>query len=110
MVGELSSFSRCKQVDKIGMGAGHLPMIHPFSMSLNEISASSSTSTGPIQPADRPPVSRKDLLSAISKQEVFDKLYIDLSHKTIQAYQTSGRKRCEIKLHAGLAGLEQSVS
>ncbi|GAA5838208.1 hypothetical protein JCM5353_006041 [Sporobolomyces roseus] len=77
-----------KQVDKIGMGAGHLPMIHPFSMSLNEISASSSTSTGPIQPADRPPVSRKDLLT----------------------YQTSGRKRCAIKLHAGLAGLEHHRS
>lgn len=105
--GKLTSVIRRKQVDKIGMGAGHLPMVHPFSMSLNEISTSTSFSPGSIQPADRPPVSRKDLLDAISDQDVFDKLYIDLSHKTIQAYQTSGRKRCAIKLHAGLAGLEQ---
>lgn len=79
-------------------------------MSLNEISVSRATSSGSVQPADRPPVSRKDLLDAIASEEVFDKLYIELSHKTIQAYQASGRKRCAIKLHAGLAGLEQYVS
>ncbi|GAA5937732.1 transport protein particle complex II subunit TRS130 [Sporobolomyces koalae] len=95
-----------KQLDKIGMGAGHLPMVHPFSMSLNEIAPSRPTSPASSQPAERPPVSRKDLLEAISDRSVFDKLYIDLSHKTIQAYQLSGRKRCAIKLHAGLAGLE----
>ncbi|GAA5964623.1 hypothetical protein JCM3765_007645 [Sporobolomyces pararoseus] len=99
-----------KQLDKIGMGAGHLPMVHPFSMSLNEISPSRPTSPAASQPADRPPVSRKDLLDAISDQTIFDKLYIDLSQKTIQAYQTSGRKRCAIKLHAGLAGLENHRS
>ncbi|GAA5902878.1 transport protein particle complex II subunit TRS130 [Sporobolomyces salmoneus] len=99
-----------KQLDKIGMGAGHLPMVHPFSMSLNEISPSRPTSPTSSQPADRPPVSRKDLLDAISDQAVFDRLYIDLSQKTIQAYQLSGRKRCAIKLHAALAGLEHHRS
>ncbi|CEQ40052.1 SPOSA6832_01657 [Sporobolomyces salmonicolor] len=90
-------------LDKIGMGAGHLPMVHPFSMSLNEIIPTSSSA---MSAPNRPPVSRKDLLDAISKQEVFDKLYVDLTHRTIQAYQASGRKRCSIKLHAGLAALE----
>lgn len=97
------------QLDKIGMGAGHLPMVHPFSMSLNEISPSRPTSPATSQPADRPPVSRKDLLDAISDRTTFDKLYVELSQKTIQAYQTSGRKRCALKLHAGLAGLEKCV-
>ncbi|GAA5867144.1 hypothetical protein JCM1840_001497 [Sporobolomyces johnsonii] len=96
-----------KQLDKIGMGAGHLPMVHPFSMSLNEIIPTSSSAPSP---PNRPPVSRKDLLNAISKQEVFDKLYVDLTHRTIQAYQASGRKRCSIKLHAGLAALENHRS
>ncbi|GAA5988713.1 hypothetical protein JCM5350_001988 [Sporobolomyces pararoseus] len=99
-----------KQLDKIGMGAGHLPMVHPFSMSLNEISPSRPTSPTSSQPADRPPVSRKDLLDAISDRTTFDKLYVELSQKTIQAYQTSGRKRCALKLHAGLAGLENHRS
>lgn len=84
-------------------------MVHPFSMSLNEITPSRPTSPSSAQPAERPPVSRQDLLQAISDQAVFDRLYIELSQRTIQAYQTSGRKRCAIKLHAGLAGLEQSV-
>lgn len=84
-------------------------MVHPFSMSLNEISPSRPSTTASPKTAERPPVSRKDLLDAIADQTVFDKLYVDLSQKTIQAYQTSGRKRCAIKLHAGLAGLEQSV-
>ncbi|GAA5971043.1 hypothetical protein JCM21900_002788 [Sporobolomyces salmonicolor] len=96
-----------KQLDKIGMGAGHLPMVHPFSMSLNEIIPTSSSA---MSTPNRPPVSRKDLLDAISKQEVFDKLYVDLTHRTIQAYQASGRKRCSIKLHAGLAALEHHRS
>ncbi|GAA5847602.1 hypothetical protein JCM3766R1_000806 [Sporobolomyces carnicolor] len=99
-----------KQLDKIGMGAGHLPMVHPFSMSLNEISPSRPSTTASPKTAERPPVSRKDLLDAIADQAVFDKLYVDLSQKTIQAYQTSGRKRCAIKLHAGLAGLEHHRS
>ncbi|GAA5881145.1 hypothetical protein JCM16303_004817 [Sporobolomyces ruberrimus] len=106
---ELTELAK-KQLDKIGMGAGHLPMVHPFSMSLNEITPSRPTSPSSAQPAERPPVSRQDLLQAISDQAVFDRLYIELSQRTIQAYQTSGRKRCAIKLHAGLAGLEHHRS
>ncbi|GAA6060213.1 hypothetical protein JCM10212_002292 [Sporobolomyces blumeae] len=99
-----------KQLDKIGMGAGHLPMVHPFSMSLNETSPPRPTSPSTIPPSDRPPVSRRDLIEATSNRDVFDKLYVELSQKTIQAYQSSGRKRCAIKLHAGLAGLEHHRS
>ena len=55
----------------------------------------------------RDAVSRKDLIDAIGNREDFDKLYIDLSNRTIQAYQASHRKRSSLKLHASLAALEE---
>lgn len=75
-------------------------------MSMNEVS-SDPTGDRRGETAKRPPVSRRDLLDAISKQELFDKLYIDLTNRSIQAYQTSNRKRCSLKLHASLAALEE---
>lgn len=100
------------------MSQGHLPAVHPFSMSFNESAPGSSalSSTAPsassgMQPPQRsnPPVTRRDLLDGIAKQDVFDKLYVDLAQKTMQAYQSSGRRRCAAKLHAFLAALEQCV-
>ncbi|BGP50119.1 hypothetical protein JCM10450v2_006030 [Rhodotorula kratochvilovae] len=108
-----------KQLDKIGMGAGHLPAVHPFSMSFNETSPSttSAPSTRPDTPSSaagglqsptrpNPPVTRQDLLDAIAKQDVFDRLYADLANKTVQAYQSSGRRRCAAKVLAFLAALD----
>ncbi|GAA5886852.1 hypothetical protein JCM6882_005915 [Rhodosporidiobolus microsporus] len=95
-----------KQLDKIGMGAGHLPTTHPFAMSLNE-SSPSRAPTSAAHPAERPPVTRQDLLDCTTHQDSFDKLYIDLTHRAIQAYQSSGRKRCALRLHSFLAALEQ---
>ncbi|GAA5999266.1 transport protein particle complex II subunit TRS130 [Rhodotorula paludigena] len=104
-----------KQLDKIGMSAGHLPAVHPFSMSFNESAPGSSalsscapSASSGMQPPQRsnPPVTRRDLLDGIAKQDVFDKLYVDLAQKTMQAYQSSGRRRCAAKLHAFLAALE----
>ncbi|ORY76938.1 trafficking protein particle complex subunit 10 [Leucosporidium creatinivorum] len=101
---ELLELAR-KQLDKIGIGAGHLPLVHPFSMSLNETVAE--VSSDPTRDAkNRPPVSRRDLIDAVASREVFDKLYIDLTNRSIQAYQGAGRKRCSLKLHASLAALE----
>ena len=97
------------QLDKIGIAAGHLPFAHPFSMSLNETTSRSPNPSSPTA-TDRPPVSRSDLLSAIATREVFDKLYIDLTNRSIQAYQASRRKRCSLKLHASLAALEECVA
>ncbi|GEM10221.1 transmembrane protein [Rhodotorula toruloides] len=101
-----------KQLDKLGMGAGHLPSTHPFSMSFNEPSASivnnsSASSPTSTTPPNRQPVTRKDLVDAIDKREAFDKLYVELTQRSLQAYQASGRKRCAAKLHACLAALEQ---
>ncbi|GAA5860671.1 hypothetical protein JCM3774_006246 [Rhodotorula dairenensis] len=99
-----------KQLDKLGIFAGHLPARHPFSMSLNE--AASASNSSPLPSAHkgnspkRPPVTRQDLLDAIAKQEVFDALYIDLTQRAIQAYQTTTRRRCAAKLHACLAALD----
>jgi hypothetical protein len=103
------------QLDKLGIFAGHLPALHPFTMSLNEApplpsSAASSTSTPSTSApnsATRPPVTRQDLLDAIERQEVFDELYIDLTQRAVQAYQFTKRRRCAAKLHACLAALDQ---
>ncbi|GAA5867425.1 hypothetical protein JCM8547_007499 [Rhodosporidiobolus lusitaniae] len=101
---ELLELAR-KQLDKIGMSAGHLPPTHPFSMSLNESSASSvSASSG--APTNPSPVTRRDLLRAISELQAFDDLYVDLTNRTIQAYQSSGRWRSALKLHSFLAAFE----
>ncbi|KAM0751302.1 hypothetical protein T439DRAFT_325449 [Meredithblackwellia eburnea MCA 4105] len=99
---ELLDLAR-KQLDKIGIVAGHLPLEHPFSMSLNEITSDRPSNA---LPSNRDAVSRLDLLGAIGNQEQFDKLYIDLTNRAIQAYQSSARKRCSLKLHASLAALE----
>lgn len=75
-------------------------------MSLNETVAE--VSSDPTRDAkNRPPVTRRDLLEAVASREVFDKLYIDLTNRSIQAYQGAGRKRCSLKLHASLAALEE---
>lgn len=102
------------QLDKLGMGAGHLPSTHPFSMSFNEssastVSGSSASSPTSTTPPNRQPVTRKDLLDAMDKREAFDKLYVELTQRSLQAYQASGRKRCAAKLNACLAALEQYV-
>ncbi|BGP18137.1 hypothetical protein JCM10213v2_006192 [Rhodosporidiobolus nylandii] len=95
-----------KQLDKIGMSAGHLPTTHPFAMSLNEISPSTASTASAAAPSSRPSVSRQDLLDAIAEQGAFDQLYVGLTRRAIQAYQASTRKRCALKLHASLAALE----
>ncbi|KWU42169.1 hypothetical protein RHOSPDRAFT_36290 [Rhodotorula sp. JG-1b] len=103
-----------KQLDKLGIFAGHLPALHPFTMSLNEAppipasaaSSASTPSTSAPNSATRPPVTRQDLLDAIERQEVFDELYIDLTQRAVQAYQFTKRRRCAAKLHAGLAALD----
>ena len=110
---------RLLQLDKIGMGAGHLPAVHPFSMSFNE-SAPSSSSTRPGTPSSAtrslqsptrttPPVTRQDLIAAMGDMAVFDRLYTDLAGRTAQAYQASGRRRSAAKVSAFLAALEQCV-
>ena len=76
-------------------------------MSLSESlpQAAVAPSTPSSEPA-RDPVSRPDLLSAITSVTSFDKLYIDLTNRSIQAYTKSKRKRCSLKLHASLSALE----
>ncbi|KPV71634.1 uncharacterized protein RHOBADRAFT_56475 [Rhodotorula graminis WP1] len=105
-----------KQLDKIGMGAGHLPAVHPFSMSFNE-SAPSTSSTRPGTPSSAtrslqsptrttPPVTRQDLIAAMGDEGTFDRLYTNLASRTAQAYQASGRRRSAAKVSAFLAALE----
>ncbi|KAI5476177.1 hypothetical protein MNV49_000338 [Pseudohyphozyma bogoriensis] len=102
---ELLELAR-KQLDKIGILSGHLPLLHPFTMSLNEHASDSPTNLTPTAPNSPAVVSRPDLLAVIHDAEAFDKLYIDLTNRSIQAYSASHRKRCSLKLHASLAALE----
>lgn len=88
------------------MSAGHLPLEHPFAMSLQEVSSCPTPNPDNMTSQCRPPVSRKDLLDAIENKATFDKLYVDLTNRTIRAFTTSGRKRCSLKLHGSLAALE----
>ncbi len=80
-------------------------------MSLNEVSPTSG-SLSPVIPSaasTRDAISRPDLREAARNQEAFDKLYIDLTNRSISAYGSAGRKRCGLKLHATLAALEEYV-
>lgn len=101
---ELLELAR-KQLDKLGISSGHLPLVHPFSMSLNETPSSAPISpTSPTAPKSG--VTRHDLFQAVADVESFDKLYVELTNRSIGAYSASGRKRCGLKLHATLAALE----
>lgn len=94
------------QLDKLGISSGHLPLVHPFSMSLNETPSSAPISpTSPTAPKSG--VTRHDLFQAVADVESFDKLYVELTNRSIGAYSASGRKRCGLKLHATLAALEE---
>lgn len=79
-------------------------------MSLQEISSDTPPATAATSPDMRPPVTREDLLEAMADRDLFDKLYISLTNRSIKAYQTSRRKRCALKMHASLAALEEYVS
>ncbi|BGP56856.1 hypothetical protein JCM8202v2_004489 [Rhodotorula sphaerocarpa] len=99
-----------KQLDKLGILAGHLPPQHPFTMSLNESSPASVAPSPTASQLDAPaqsPVTRQDLLDAIEQREVFDRLYADSTHRAMHAYNSAGRRRCAAKLHACLGALEQ---
>ncbi|KDQ16168.1 hypothetical protein BOTBODRAFT_65084 [Botryobasidium botryosum FD-172 SS1] len=109
--GELLRLSRT-QLEKIGIRVGHVPSVPPFSMSLS--------SGGLVSPSDTPPsgvtpahsrapsssLTCEDLIEAISSRDSFDELYIMLTHRAIESYTASGRRRFALMLHASLAALD----
>ncbi|KAK4048148.1 hypothetical protein OIO90_005912 [Microbotryomycetes sp. JL221] len=103
---ELLELAR-KQLDKIGIEAGHLPTSHPFSMSLNE--GTQLVDDHRQIEGGHKSITQPELAAAINQVVGFDKLYLDITNRCIQAYQASGRRRCSLKLHASLAALEKCL-
>ena len=108
--GELLELART-QLDKIGITAGHLPSTPPFTIGLPSAVVNPNTvHVEPVTPSTRgPPISRPDLLAAISSRDEFDKLYFATTHRAIKTYTSAGRGRFALKLHASLGALELSV-
>ncbi|KAG8842313.1 hypothetical protein FRB96_005595 [Tulasnella sp. 330] len=105
--GELLELARC-QLDKIGIHKGYLPAEPPFSISLpSQFPVTNSAVASPTTPSRQgPPISRQDLLEALSDLEAFDRLYTATTHRAIQTYGSCGRKRFALKLHDSLAALD----
>ncbi|KAG8906639.1 hypothetical protein FRB99_006427 [Tulasnella sp. 403] len=105
--GELLELARC-QLDKIGIRKGYLPPVPPFSVSLASPSACLGPSGSPVTPSRTgPPISTKDLVEALHSRDDFDRLYITTTNQAIQTYNSCGRRRFALKLHASLGALEQ---
>ncbi|PLW47485.1 hypothetical protein PCASD_04423 [Puccinia coronata f. sp. avenae] len=93
------------QLDRIGIQAGHLPAIHPFNMSL-----------GPPPESSPEPTKRHSsplftsparLIEGLKDSTMFEKVYLDLARRTINLYQSTGRRRSALKLHCKTAAFEQ---
>ncbi|OAV91949.1 hypothetical protein PTTG_07389 [Puccinia triticina 1-1 BBBD Race 1] len=94
------------QLDRIGIQAGHLPPIHPFNMSLSHAPEVSSEQS---RPNSSPSVtSPANLIDSLKDPKTFEKVYLDLARRTINLYQSTGRRRSALKLHCKTAAFEQT--
>ena len=88
------------------MHVGHLPNKPPFSLSWHE-------SCGAPKFADGQPVSTKisctELVEALSNQQAFDVLYIEMTQRAIDMYAKGHRRKFALKLHGSLAALDLYV-
>jgi len=93
------------QLDRIGIQAGHLPATHPFNMSLSRPheTPSETVNLNTSSPVTLP-ASLTDCLKDPTK---FEKVYLDLARRTINLYQSTGRRRSALKLHCKTAAFEQ---
>ncbi|KAF8507495.1 trafficking protein particle complex subunit 10 [Gautieria morchelliformis] len=104
--GEILELARI-QLDKIGIGVGHLPHTTPFSISLTATSTSpvsDSPEPSPIESAGQ--ITNTDLLAGLTDRDVFDKLYIDTTNRAIDMYIKGARRKFALKLHGSLAALD----
>jgi hypothetical protein len=104
------------QVERIGVACGHLPNEYPFSPPsthsqssddvLFESSDAGLSDTTPSSPSSlRPLISSLPILEAISNPQSLHNLYLNLTQKTIAAYEACGKTNSIIRLRADLAGL-----
>lgn len=97
-----------QQLDKIGIGVGHLPHAIPFSMSLpaSASTSSASDSSAPSPRASTNQITNKDLVAGMADRDIFDKLYIDTTNRAIDMYVKGSRRKFALKLHGSLAALD----
>ncbi|KAK4686207.1 trafficking protein particle complex subunit 10, partial [Tremellales sp. Uapishka_1] len=105
------------QVERIGVSAGHLPNIYPFSPSTTLVSASDdvlfeSSDNGLSDKEDenvashsRPSLSNRQILDAQGDRGKFQTLYLSLTKKAVTAYEACGKVNSVIRLKANLTGL-----
>ncbi|KIJ54451.1 hypothetical protein M422DRAFT_774766 [Sphaerobolus stellatus SS14] len=102
--GELLELART-QLDKIGIKQGHLPQSAPFSMSLPPQTSDLSHPTSPTTPTGQQ-ITNAALLTALTDQEAFDKLYVDTTNRAIEMYIKGGRRKFALRLHGSLAAFD----
>ncbi|KAG5732737.1 Trafficking protein particle complex subunit 10 [Termitomyces sp. T112] len=96
--GELLDLART-QLDIIGVTVGHLPQKSPFSSSCRSPGQRMKT-TSTLS------ISNSDILKAISDDEAFYKLYVDVTNRAIELYTSTGRRKFALRLHGSLAALD----
>ncbi|CAO3645018.1 unnamed protein product [Mucor fragilis] len=91
-----------RQLDKIGVKCGHLPMTDPFSIYINHTEAAKTLN--PDEP--KKSITNVKLLEAIDSIEAFDKTYMGLSTRAIKSYDASFRSRAALNVHGDIAALK----
>ncbi|GAA95066.1 hypothetical protein E5Q_01721 [Mixia osmundae IAM 14324] len=99
---ELVELAR-RQLERLGQRLTFLPNASPVVDDV--VHMENTVAGGPASAA--PPISNIEFAAAQNSEESFDQLYIRLTHKAIEGYQISGRKRSSLRLHVSLALLER---
>ncbi|WOO84693.1 Trafficking protein particle complex subunit 10 [Vanrija pseudolonga] len=105
------------QVERIGVGAGHLPNRYPFQPTatvtpavddvLFEDSAENGDSKESAEPKPRPPLTNRTIIYALESPEAFKALYEDLTRSALSAYEACGKLNSAIRLKVDLAALAE---
>lgn len=102
-----------RQLDKIGISAGHLPNTAPFSLSMDGQFAIETERELPPLPdnekhlsAQANVISRQELLDAIKNREVFDIRYIALAERVLTSFVSGRKKRNVLRLRCVLSSLD----
>ncbi|TXT05006.1 hypothetical protein VHUM_03826 [Vanrija humicola] len=105
------------QVERIGVGAGHLPDRYPFQPTaivaappdavLFEDSAENGDGRTPAEIKPRPTLTNRTIIYALESPEAFKALYADLTRSALSAYEACGKLNSAIRLKVDLAALAE---
>lgn len=108
-----------RQVERIGVFAGHLPKAFPFAPPTSLLpptddvlfdgSDGASSVGGDVnsESPTRSMISSRELLEAMADKTLFDELYTALTERVLEAYDACGRRRQASRLRGSLAAMEQ---